>query len=541
MLNLKSWFSMAVVSGLALCGLAACGDADATAGSGGDGSGGENGGGTSAQGAGGDGGVGGSPELPAAVDCTHVGSGTDYRVGPGQDYENINDVPFETLVGGDTVRIFWREGAYHEKLMIGGQGSADQPIRVCGVPGPEGQLPVIDAKDATSRPEVEFPFEGHQVRGGIVMGHRYSDPYEQTPGPFVLEGLAITGADEGNSFTDVTGATQAYAAFAAGVFVQRGTGIVIRGCEVYGNANGLFIGSTGGDDATRDVLIESNYIHDNGSLTAEFVHNVYNEAIGVTYQFNYLGSPRKGENGVRGNNIKERSAGVVIRYNWIEDGAHLIDLVDAQEAQQTTVPLPEFHESFVYGNVLMRNGVNSAMVHYGGDSGIFDTYRKGTLHAFNNTFVVVNDGQTNYTAQAFYELSTNEEALSSRNNVYYATQTPGELSPIILLGERDTITQGHADSSHDWIGPGLTAWRNPVDWPTNFNGEVVGFEAQAAGSVPDFVDMETLHPMASSKLVGAGLSSAELPATVELQYAPFARAIARTDGGPLTQGAFSAD
>ncbi|MBK6519857.1 MAG: hypothetical protein IPG04_38430 [Polyangiaceae bacterium] len=30
------------------------------------------------------------------------------------------------------------------------------------------------------------------------------------------------------------------------------------------------------------------------------------------------------------------------------------------------------------------------MVHYGGDSGMLDTYRKGTLHFFNNTVVVEN-------------------------------------------------------------------------------------------------------------------------------------------------------
>ena len=117
---------------------------------------------------------------------------------------------------------------------------------------------------------------------------------------------------------------------AAGVFVERGDHVTIRACEVHDNANGLFIGTAGGDILTTNVLIESNYIHDNG-LDDYNKHNVYNEASNVIYQFNRFGPTRGGH----GNNIKERSAGVVIRYNWIEDGAHLIDLVDAQEARPT--------------------------------------------------------------------------------------------------------------------------------------------------------------------------------------------------------------
>ena len=144
-------------------------------------------GGDSASG-GGSQGVGGGPPItgPVTIDCTHVGSGTDYAVGPGQAYASLGEVPTELLSGGDTVRIFYREEPYREKIMIGGKGTAEQPIRVCGVAGPNGELPVIDGNGATSRPESDYPFEGHQERGVVVMGHRHADLYEEEPGPFVL-------------------------------------------------------------------------------------------------------------------------------------------------------------------------------------------------------------------------------------------------------------------------------------------------------------------------------------------------------------------
>ena len=118
---------------------------------------------------------------PIHVDCSHVGNGKDYQVGPGKAFEAIGDVPLETLVAGDTVRIFWRAEGYHEKIHAGGQGTAEQPIRLCGVPGPNGELPVIDGEDATTRPELDFPFDGHQVRGLVTVGHKHDDPYGSSP------------------------------------------------------------------------------------------------------------------------------------------------------------------------------------------------------------------------------------------------------------------------------------------------------------------------------------------------------------------------
>src|SRR3954468_22697045 len=74
-----------------------------------------------------------------------------FAVGPGQRYAAIGAVPWESLEAGDTVLIYWRTNVYHEKWVICRQGTLAAPITVRGVPGPQGELPVIDGDGATTR------------------------------------------------------------------------------------------------------------------------------------------------------------------------------------------------------------------------------------------------------------------------------------------------------------------------------------------------------------------------------------------------------
>ncbi len=467
------------------------GDDGSTAGSGA-GSTGDGGSGTGAGTGTGAGGTGGStPGAPVAIDCTHLGQGTDYQVGPGKAYENLGDVPFESLVAGDTVRIFHRAQPYHEKLMVSGVGTVDQPIRVCGVAGPNGELPIIDGANATTRPQLQFPYDGHQPRGVIIVGHKHDAPYAEQPSHIVIEALEIRNGAPPNIFTDKAGNTQTYSSPAAGIFVQRADDVTVRGCVVHDNNNGLFMGGGSAQDLTHRVLVEQNYVFNNGSVTDYYEHNVYNEAVDVTYQYNHFGPPRAGTQGILGANIKERSAGVTIRYNWIEDGGHLIDLVDAQEAQGDTVPMPSFHESKVYGNVMVRNGTaEGSMIHYGGDSGIYENYRKGTLYFYQNTLVVRNESAGSYDVPAVFELSTNDEHLVSTNNIFFSPAAPGSLTPVVMLGARDGNISGIATFSHDWVRTGWTPYNSIPGNSNNLVAQVTGFPGSLGGSDPGFVDAD---------------------------------------------------
>ncbi|MBL9026757.1 MAG: right-handed parallel beta-helix repeat-containing protein [Myxococcales bacterium] len=474
------------------------------------------------------------------VTCRHEGQGTDYPVGPGQKYESVGDVPWEKLAAGDTVRIHHRPAPYREKIMVSGVGRADAPIRVCGVAGPNGELPIIDGEGATTRPSMDFPYDGHQVRGLVIVGKKHSSPYREQPEHIVVEGLEIRNAGPPHSFTDREGKKTPWAENAAGIFVQRASHLTIRACIIHDNMNGLFVGTSGAEELTTDVTIEGNYVYANASTENYYQHNAYNESSGIVYQFNRFGPPKSGPQGVLGANIKERSAGVVIRYNWIEDGAHLIDLVDSQEARDPNVADKAFHESFVYGNVLVRGAkASGSMVHYGGDSGVFETYRKGTLRFFHNTVVVLNASHADYETTQLFELSTNDENLVATNNVFFTEAKGVYKREVTLLGARDGVVLGVADLAGNWFSEGITAQQQ---LKAEQRGTVKGFDGAAFGAQPGFVDLAHLDlaPAASSPLTN-GAAALELapPHDLTKQYVLHGTSAPRGDT-PRAVGAFAA-
>lgn len=54
--------------------------------------------------------------------------------------------------------------------------------------------------------------------------------------------------------------------------------------------------------------------------------------------------------GCLGNNLKDRSAGTVIRYNYIENANRQIDLVESSYV--SIISDPSYRTTLVYGNVL---------------------------------------------------------------------------------------------------------------------------------------------------------------------------------------------
>ena len=86
-----------------------------------------------------------------------------HEVGPGKAFERIADVPWEALAAGDTVKIYWRPDGYHEKFGLFTCGTKAKPITVSGVPGPGGELPVIDGRNATTRRGLAFYNEDRSV------------------------------------------------------------------------------------------------------------------------------------------------------------------------------------------------------------------------------------------------------------------------------------------------------------------------------------------------------------------------------------------
>jgi hypothetical protein len=434
-----------------------------------------------------------------------------YAVGPGQPYASIGAVPWHTLAAGDLVLIHWRATPYREKWVICRQGTAAAPIVVRGVPGPGGELPVIDGDGATTPAPLNY---WNEERSVVKIGGA-NVPADTVPEHITIENLDIGNARPPLQYTGDDGAAHGYIANAAAIHVEKGRHITVRNCILRAAGNGLFVGTSGG--ITEDVLVEGCYIHGNGNAGSAFEHNTYTEATRITYQLNRFGPPCTG---CSGNNLKDRSAGTVVRYNWIEGGNRQLDLVDSD----TLHTRPEYGTTLVYGNVLIEpdGAGNSQIVHYGGDSGDEDVYRKGTLHLYNNTIVSTRSGNT-----TLLRLSTNDEHADARNNVVWVT-APG--SALAMLA-----TAGVLDLRNNWL---KTGWQTSHDGA--FAGAVNDLGANVTGASPGFVNpaAQDFHLAAGSAAVDAGgaLAAGALPVLSE--YVKHQHATARAVAGALDIGAF---
>lgn len=381
------------------------------------------------------------------------------EVGPGKPFTAIGQVPWESLAAGDTVLIHWRSNAYQEKWVICRVGTSNAPITIRGVPGPAGQLPVIDGSNATTRSQLNY---WNQDRGIVKIGGANVPP-DTTPAHIVIENLEIRSARPPYTYRDTSGATRSYPNNAAAIYVEKGDHITLRQCVFQNCGNGLFVAAQ-----SRDVLVEGNHIHSNGNDGSAYEHNSYTAAERITFQFNRYGPLRPN---CLGNALKDRSAGLVVRYNWIEAGNRQLDLVDAEDSvilQQS----PLYRTTLIYGNVLIEpdGAGNSQIVHYGGDSGDTPAYRKGTLYFYHNTVVSTRSGNT-----TLFRLSTNDEFCDCRNNIVFVTVSGSRLG---LLD-----SSGRLLLTRNWLKPGF------VDSHSGLTGSITNDGSNLTGMAPGFLDL----------------------------------------------------
>jgi Right handed beta helix region/Dockerin type I domain len=440
-----------------------------------------------------------------------------YEVGPGKPFASIGAVSWESLQPGDSVLIHWRSTAYKEKWVIGRQGTATAPIIVRGVAGPAGQLPVIDGNGATTRTSLNY---WNEVRGLLKIGGSNVPP-DTTPQYLVIENLEFRSARPPYTFTAANGTTQSYVNNAASIYVEKGQHVTIRNCVLDDSGNGLFIGSPA-DQPSRDFLIEGSYIYGNGNAGSAFEHNNYSAAIGIVFQYNRFGPLRAGTSG---NNLKDRSAGLVVRYNWIEGGNRQLDLVDAEDSG-VIVADPSYRTTLVYGNILIEpaNDGNRQMVHYGGDSGTVSDYRKGTLHMYNNTLVSTRTDRT-----TLLRLSTNEETADFRNNIVYPTLAG---NTVALLDQTGALWL-----THNWFKPGWVSTFGTLDGTIHDDGSAV------TGTSPGFVDVagQDFRIASSSSAINAGtsLAAAVVPLhALARQYVKHQSSEVRASDAALDIGAY---
>jgi parallel beta-helix repeat protein len=369
------------------------------------------------------------------------GTGTPktYDIGPGYQYQSLNDLNWSLLGPGDTVNIHYKPGGYHEMLEISTRGTPSQWITINGIPDPvTGALPTIDGYNAVVAPQFENHYSPVDGSGGIVVGTRPGFDAGYKPGYILIENLHVQDFYEGdpgsapNTYTDYDGSVKPYGLVGAGIYLERCDHVTIKGCVVNNNGEGIFgAGQSGFDRLMTDITIDSSSIYGNGDVGSYLEHDSYIEAINTLYQYNTYGPLRAG---ATGGTLKDRGVGTVIRYNDLAGSTHQLDLVESQNMVDLAMALPEYHATYVYGNLIVNPPADaSTPILYGGDLGDTAYYRKGILYLYDNTIVGRADRSQSY-SETMIQCASEGEAVEATDNIFASiSNTTGAPAPFLYL------------------------------------------------------------------------------------------------------------
>jgi hypothetical protein len=236
-------------------------------------------------------------------------------------------------------------------------------------------------------------------------------------------------------FKDWDGTERTYDEGAAAIRLQRARNVVLRGNFFTHNPNGIFTASQAYDDnhMVRHVLIERNVFFENALTDTYNRHEAYLQGTQFVVQYNAFRSPVPGS---QGNCLKMRTAGDVVRYNYFENGARSLDMVELEDhidliapwkyaryretlspAQQAIVDVLQpldwqaYKTSYVYGNLFHLHGPDAPNnpIHYGFDNSPYDR-RPGRLYFYHNTYVAQSDPQDADTVRLFDCCSDNTDS-----------------------------------------------------------------------------------------------------------------------------------
>jgi hypothetical protein len=333
-----------------------------------------------------------------------------YNVGPDQQYKELTDVPWLSLVAGDVVNIYYRDTPYATLVGLRGKGTADKPITINGVTDATCRRPVITGVDAVQATDSKNANFGSDIQGsGIFKIHKSpSDPSDTYKAAYIaIKNLKLTGAKSGNSYYTYAGTKTAYPMFTAAIYAVKVDHLLVENCEIVENGMGIFTNSKGmtNIDYSSYVTLRGNIFNLNGYATDDHEHGIYVQARRALYEGNYIGQARGGSA------LKDRSSGTVVRYNMIVSSARALDLVETEEQYVANLRSdPLYNYAWVYGNTIVNdfsspNGYSIRMVHWGFDNDVARA-RTGVLYFYGNS--VIHRGYTSsYWYTSVFQLGTN--------------------------------------------------------------------------------------------------------------------------------------
>jgi hypothetical protein len=496
----------------------------------------------------------GAPRLLAAtLGLTLVAAparGLDYHVGPEQRYTAIGAVPWYRLAPGDNVFIHYKQTPYYEKFLISTRGTAAKWIRVVGVPGPNGELPVVSGKNATTSANMHYHWpaaSGSSAIQNLGVVQIAPGAGEKAPLPAYIEiaSLRIQDGFSSNQFTAEDGSRASYDGFAACIYARSVQHLIVRDNILTGCGQGFF-NWTGSGDAwwdglQADTVLRGNYFYDNGNPGSYREHQSYTESDGVTYESNHFGPMRAG---AMGSQLKDRSAGTVIRYNYIErsPSGWMIDLVEPENGYAALGARPTYRQTFVYGNVLISTGTSNVppnMVHWNEDHQAGRgraVPSESRLFFYHNTVLVTADRSEFREFHVFnttwggYDCAPAAPAglIDIRNNIFAAiARAPSSRPPAMRFAYCHHTSLAFGSN---WVSPG---------WLTGTSGTVTGTSSVMSAGSPGFVGATDLHLTKGSS--AAGIGSALAPEVMNnslrqllvpsFQYVPHQRVTTRSRSG----------
>jgi hypothetical protein len=269
----------------------------------------------------------------------------------------------------------------------------------------------------------------------------------------------------------------------------------------------------------------------------------------VTIEFNHFGPPKPG---MKGSQIKDRSAGTVVRYNYIEQSpaGWDLDLVDPQNGWDALGSKNTYKQTFVYGNIVVNNDVTRFpdYVHWNQDSTLAGHGRAeiadGKLLFYDNTILNIGNVEDyaagvwwpfNFTWGGFDCAAQSPTGLVDlRNNIIASLpRTAGHSPAPAQFG----FCNGNFNFGTNWVSLG---------WTSKTTGAVTGTGnlVSPVDNVPAFVSVPSdLHLMttSSARNIGSELASETTNNYLALNLAPTRQYVYNQKAGPRPSSGAGSD
>lgn len=534
---------------------------------------------------------------PRACVADPAMTGAVYDVGAGKTYPTLQSVPDAGTWTPGTIMRVWNTdttganpSTYHEFFQIHNNGTATQPMVLCGVPDAQGNLPIVDGANATGQSRVSaYGAAGLGVISLWGGGYGTNTPYgywqagSAGPSYVTISGLHIMHGTPAYTYTPPGGgAATPWGIGTACINVRSGSYLDLSGNDLDTCTNGLFTAENTNSawaPVTQLVTFNGNHIHNSGWASDYTEHQVYFQSFYGLMQGNRLDNYLST---AQGSNIKWRGVEGIFRYNYVASGpARDFDLVENQDATpyvsfeaylsnagqtncaaslyclgDTAGPnvIAAYQESaqkdFIYGNLIFGSS-SQYQIHYAEDHDGQMADRNGTLYFYSNTLdnahVVFDTGSANGYNPFF------TQRIDARNNLLWTlgTQTEfGRYASIIgswtsNLMNASTFAISTPISGGNYNAGTSNGWEATCDgtclWPltTPIDAHQYGLTSGnflTASTLP--YDRTTLLPLSGVAAISGGTALSGTLATmpVRWQYAVGTGALAaRTN--PLVIGA----